>query len=34
VPPGPHVAESSMPAHKFISVAEPDEEVSQAMRPR
>ena len=34
VPPAPHVAESSMPAHKFISVAEPDEEVSQAMRPR
>jgi potassium efflux system protein len=34
VPPAPHVAESSMPAHKFISVVEPDEEVSQAMRPR
>ena len=30
-PPAPHVAEPSMPAHKFISVAEPDEEVSRAM---
>ena len=34
VPPLPHGAESSVPAHKFISVAEPDEEVGQAMRPR
>ena len=33
-PPAPHVAESSMPDHKFISAAEPDEEVGRAMRPR
>ena len=31
VPPAPHLAESSMPAGKFISVAGPDEEVSRAM---
>jgi hypothetical protein len=31
VPPAPHLAESSMPARKFISVAGPDEEVSRAM---
>ena len=30
-PAAPHVAETSTPAHKYISVAEPDQEVGRAM---